>query len=140
MTSVPTIGFDYRPSWWPGVLLTMIAVLALAAIASSGMPWWLSLATGGLVLAYLVHACRRSRVSPVRTVRWEADGGWWLRLDADEDIPARLVHARVVAGLVILGLAWAGRQRTVLLLFPDNLHGDIRRRLRMRLSVPADSN
>jgi len=139
MTSAPGIGFEYRPSRWPPTLLVTLGVLSLAAIASSGVPAWLAVILALAVIAYVAISFRQGRPCRVREALWRADGGWQLRLHDDTTVEACLLHARVLAGAVILRLGWAPRHREALLLFADNLDADTRRRLRMRLSEGTDT-
>jgi toxin CptA len=140
MRSAPSIGFDYRPSRWPRRLLAMLGVLALVAIVDSGAGPYLALLMSIAVGAWVVVALRRGRSSIVRRATWRADGGWQLHLRDDSEVEARLLDARMVAGAIILRLGWPPRAREALLLFPDNLDAETRRRLRMRLSAGTDND
>lgn len=140
MTSAPAIGFDYAPSRWPSILLTMLGLLSLVAIALSGVATWLAVLVAMVAVAHVIVSMRRSAHNRVRQVLWRTDGGWQLDLHDDTAVEARLLQARVLAGAIFLRLRWAPRGQAALLLFPDNLDADTRRRLRMRLSAGTDND
>jgi toxin CptA len=140
MTSAPGIGFEYRPSRWPTALLVTLGALSLAAIAYSGVDAWLAVLLVLAVMAYATISFRRGRACRVREAMWRADGGWQLRLHDDTTVEARLLEARQMAGAIVLRLGWTPKHREALLLFPDNLDADTRRRLRMRLSEGTDTD
>ncbi len=139
MTSAPSIGFEYRPSRWPSRLLVLIGALALLSIWISGVPRLAAVGLSLLVMAVVAGYIRQQGRSPVRLVTWRSDGGWQLQLPDDSEVEAQLLDARHRGALIMLRLRWATRGRATLLLFPDNLDADTRRRLRMRLSASADS-
>ena len=151
MRSAPSIGFEYRPSRSLTACATGVLLLALLAIALSGIPPWLAALLGALTLAYGGFALRRYLRPPVRALTWRSDGSLAIALsrrsgDAGEAEGA-LHAARVFGPLVVLQLRWPPRGRCALWLLPDNLEADARRRLRARLhtdgaqpaSVNADS-
>ncbi len=138
MTSAPAIGFEYRPSRWLRRLPAAAAALAVLAIGACGLAWWLKAAATAAVLVAAASAWRKAARSPVRAAGWRGDGDWSLRLDDGADVAARLASCRIYGGTVLLRLAAPGRRPWPLLLAPDNLDADTRRRLRMRLaSGPA---
>lgn len=140
MRSAPSIGFEYRPSRWPQAALVLVAVLALAALFLSALPRPAAWALAGLVAVYMVRACRDAGKHEVSTVTWRVDGGWTLRLVDDHDVEARLLGARTAGSAIVLRLAWEPRGREALILMPDNLDADTRRRLRLRLSAMPDTD
>jgi toxin CptA len=135
MTSAPAIGFEYRPSRWLPRLLWLLAVLALFAVATCGLPVWLKLVLAMLVVALVFLAVRRHRASPVTAAGWSGEGGWSLHLADRSDTPASLASFRVLGACILLRLRTATLGEQVLLLAPDNSDADIRRRLRMRLAM-----
>lgn len=135
MTSAPAIGFEYLPSRWLPRLLWALAVLALIAIASCGLPWWLKLPLAALATMLVFRAVRRYRASSVKAAGWSGEGGWSLRLADHSDTPASLASFRVLGECILLRLRTASLGEQVLLLTPDNSDADIRRRLRMRLAT-----
>jgi toxin CptA len=134
MTSAPAIGFEYRPSRWPARLFVAISVIAVLAVALSGMPSWAQV----LVALGVAIACGRALrqlQSPVNAAGWAHSSGWTLRgLDATDE-PASLRSFKVVGSLVLLRLSSPRYGKLTLWLMPDNTDADIRRRLRMRLAV-----
>ncbi|OOG39578.1 hypothetical protein B0E52_12860 [Rhodanobacter sp. C06] len=135
MTSVPAIGFEYRPSRWLPRLLQAVAVLAMLAVLLSGLPWWLKTVLLVAVALVAYRAMRRWSASLVRAAGWSGEGGWSLRLADHSDLPASLASFRVLGACILLRLRAAPLGEQVLLLAPDNSDADIRRRLRMRLAT-----
>lgn len=135
MTSAPAIGFEYRPSRWLPRLLWVLAALALLAIASCGLPAWLKLATAALLVALVLRAVRRHRLSPIAAAGWGGEGGWSLHLTDHRDVPASLASFRVLGECILLRLRTTSLGEQALLLAPDNSDADTRRRLRMRLAT-----
>ena len=135
MTSAPAIGFEYRPSRWLPRLLNAVAVLAILAIALSGLPVWLKLLLSAVAALLAWRAVRRWWASPVRAAGWSGEGGWSLHLADHRDAAATLASFRVLGDCILLRLRAASLGEQVLLLAPDNSDADIRRRLRMRLAT-----
>lgn len=133
MTSAPAIGFDYRPSRWPVRLLAGMTVLALMALAASGVPWWLQGLSAAASIVLAAHALRRASRSSVTGVGLAGDG-WTLYREGRSENPATLASFRILGSCVLLRLESAG-EVTALLLAPDNSDADLRRRLRMRLAA-----
>jgi toxin CptA len=133
MTSAPAIGFDYRPSRWPARLLGVVVTLALAAIVTSGAPWWLQLLLSAASLAFAAQALRRASRTGVAGVGLAGER-WTLYRGDRSETPATLASSRVLGTCVLLRLKCAG-ETVVLLLAPDNSDADLRRRLRMRLAA-----
>ncbi|WNL47951.1 hypothetical protein RKE25_10105 [Dyella sp. BiH032] len=135
MTSVPAIGFEYRPSRGFERALACVTVLAAVAVWLSGMPWWGCLPVSFALGAALALACRRWRGGAPRAAMWAADGHWMLRQAASEDVAASLLSFRTGPACLWLRLQPASRPPVSLLLAPDNSDADLRRRLRMRLAA-----
>jgi toxin CptA len=133
MTSAPAIGFEYRPSRMLRRGLIAVAAMAVLAVASCGLAWWLKLPLGAAVVLATWQSVRRLAAVPVVAAGWSADSDWTLRLIDHEDVPATLASFRVFGVFVLLRLQTVERGTQVLLLAPDNSDRDIRRRLRMRL-------
>jgi toxin CptA len=136
MTSAPAIAFEYRPSRLLRRALIGVATLAVASLLLGAWPWWCKLPAAAGVVLSLCIALRRWARTPVAAVGWSGEGGWRVLSAAGEDMPAELLSCRVIGGAAVLRLAWTGR-RVALILLPDNLDADMRRRLRMRLSLPV---
>jgi toxin CptA len=142
MKSAPAIGFDYRASRLLILATSIVALLAVAAVWLSGLPWLAQLAlslgiaaAAGVALGNLLRPC-------VRAVRWRSDGGADVFLndrlgDGRREVQGEICAARVMGPLVALSLRWPPRGRATLWLLPDNLDPETRRRLRMRLGAGA---
>ena len=137
MTSAPAIGFEYSPSRWLPRLLGGMSVLALLAILLAAVPFWLKYPLALMPLLAARHAAMRFKRSPVRAAGWSRDGSWTLRLASGDDLAASLESFRAIGDFIWLRPSLAGNGSVVLLLAPDNTDADIRRRLRMRLALPA---
>ncbi|WP_266181638.1 hypothetical protein [Dyella humicola] len=137
MTSAPAIGFEYSPSRWLPRLLAGMSMLALLAILLAAVPFWLKYPLALMPVLAARYAALRFKRSPVRGAGWSRDGSWTLRFASGDDLPASLGSFRVIADVIWLRLTLAGGGSVVLLLAPDNTDADIRRRLRMRLALPA---
>jgi toxin CptA len=137
MKSAAAIVFDYRPSRWLQAGLIGAVLLALLAVAASGIP---AAAKAIAVVAALVCAAvelRRLRNPRVHRCAWHADGQWRLRDAAGNDHVAALLQASAHAGLIVLRLRVPVHGHVALVLLPDNCDAETRRRLRVRLSHAA---
>jgi len=134
MTSAPAIGFEYRASRRVACLLALVTLLAVLAIALSGVPLILRVVLVVAALASCYRALRRLNL-PISAAGWASQSGWTLRGVDGEDDPATLLSSRSMLGMVLLRLASQRYGRLTLWLVPDNSDADIRRRLRMRLTV-----
>lgn len=140
MRSVPAITFEVRPSRWLMLALTAIALLAVVAVMLCALPLWLRLALAVVVIGYTAQTLHGLRHPKLAKVGWRSDQTWGLRLIDDTETDARLRTSRVLGAMIVLRLSWEPRGRTALVLLPDNMDVDTRRRLRMRLSAQADSD
>ncbi|HET6546320.1 MAG TPA: hypothetical protein VFG55_06190 [Rhodanobacteraceae bacterium] len=133
MKSAVTIGFDYRPS----IALTgagaCVVLLATAAVLASGMPLPLRAVLAPVVLLAGTRALWRFLRSPVRHVA-HGLAGWTLvgGRGSAEAVTLR-GHARIGA-LHALDFLQDSGKRARIVLTPDNLDADRRRRLRLILS------
>lgn len=138
MKSVSAITFELRPSWLLGLGLALLTGLALSAIWSSGLrnrPE-AAAAVSLLCLVLLLRQLRSLFVSRWRRASWDSAGNWLL-LDADSAaLPAELLAWHGLGTCLLLRLR-AGGGRIRLVLLPDNLDADTRRRLRVRLQQSA---
>jgi len=135
MTSAPAIGFEYHPSRLLRRVLLLVAALALLGVIACALPTWLKGLLALLVAAAAWRARRSLRRTPVRAAGWSREDGWTLHLAGHRDVPARLLSFRVLGGFVLLRLGLPGRGAQTMLLAPDNMDVDTRRRLRMRLAT-----
>ena len=138
MKSAPAIAFDYRPSRWLAIAIVLVALLALIALALSGIDLWMKLVIGCVACIYAGYALWRFLYAPARRVAWHAAGHWRVAdIDGDEHV-AELQHAVVRGDWIVLTLRHSNGERVPLVLAPDNCDVDIRRRLRVRLARARD--
>lgn len=134
MKSAPAIAFDHRPSRRVAAGVVAIALLALVAVALSGIDPWIRLTVGFAACGYAVLALWRFLATPARRVAWH-EAGHWRILDADgQERVAELQHAVVRGAWIALTLRRTDGRRVALVLAPDNCTADVRRRLRIRLA------
>jgi toxin CptA len=135
MTSAPAIGFEYRASRWIPGLFLFVTALTLLAVFLSGASVILQASLAVAAILACIHAWHRLRL-PVYAVGW-SKSGWTLRgLDGGDD-PAVLRSHRVMGSFILLRLSSQRYGKLTLWLMPDNSDADVRRRLRMRLALPA---
>lgn len=140
MRSVPAIIFDVRPSRWLMLALMAVAILAVVAVMLCALPLWLRLALAVVVVGYAAQTLHGLRHPKLAKVGWRSDETWGLRLIDGTETEGELRTSRVLGAMIVLRLSWAPRGRAALVLLPDNMDADTRRRLRMRLSAQADTN
>jgi toxin CptA len=137
MRSAPAIGFECRPSRTLSVCIVVLTVLALVAIALSGLPLAVNAILVAGALVYGATALWRYRRPRVIALTWRADGSVSLRLaqragGQSEEVQGTLQDARMLGFIIVLHLRWPGGRAGVWIL-PDNLDAEPRRRLRVRL-------
>lgn len=137
MRAAPAVAFECRVSRMLVAAAAGVSLLALWAVAISGVPEWLRvLLLVSVVLSGTVSLARLLRPR-VQSLLWRADGAVELavrnRMDRGAAVLGSLQGARVMGPLIVLVLRWPPRGRASLWLLPDNLDPDTRRRLRMRL-------
>lgn len=125
-----------RPSRWHAALLAVVHLLALVALALSGVQIWLAVALGVAVLASFAYTLRRFAMlrdarSVVR-VEWRADG-WRLALRSGESVTAHLESSVVLGWLVVMNFRDATRTHFPVTVLPDSVDADAFRRLRVLL-------
>jgi len=135
MKSAPAITFDYSPSRRLVVALTGVTLLAVLAMAASGIETWMKLLLGAVACSYATAAMRKLLHPVVRRCAWQESGHWRVRDAASgDDHAASLLGASVLGDLIVLRLRSALQRSTTLILMPDNSDPDTRRRLRVRLA------
>jgi toxin CptA len=139
MKSATAIAFDYHASRTLVVAICTVALLAIVALALSGMPLWLKIAVGVFACAYLAHALHRFLHTPVRRAAWHAAGHWRIADAGGTEHVAELEHAVVRSTWIVLRLRRSDRMPIALVLGPDNSDADLRRRLRVRLARVSDA-
>lgn len=135
MKSAAAITFERRPSWLLALSLALLTGLALVAVWSSGLRERPEAA--GLVsllcLILLLRQLRSQFVSPWRRAAWDSAGNWQLMDAHSAVLPVRLAAWHVLGLCLLLRLRGGDGERVNLMLLPDNLDADTRRRLRVRL-------
>lgn len=140
MRSVPAITFEVRPSRGLTLALMVVALLAVVAIMLCALALWLRLMLALFAIGYAAWAINKLRHPGLAAVGWRSDHTWGLRLIDGTETDARLRTSRVLGAMIVLRLSWSPRGRAALILLPDNMDADTRRRMRMRLSAQADSD
>lgn len=133
MKSAPTIAFDYRPSRWIGTAGALVCAAAAFAPWLSGLPWLARVALSLAAIAFGTHALNRFLNPHFRRIAYRASG--WVVLDAHdtEHVAALESHAHLGV-LLALGFRTGPRARQRVVLTPDNLDADSRRRLVLMLA------
>ncbi|MEP7043642.1 MAG: hypothetical protein ABI843_11305 [Dokdonella sp.] len=133
MKSAPTIAFDYRPSRW--IAGAGCGVLALAVLAPSLTALPVIARIGVSLFALVAGACalRRHLLPRFRRIAWRASG--WVLVDpAGEEHAALLISQAHLGALLALGFRYGPRARFRMVLAPDNLDAQTRRRLILLLA------
>jgi toxin CptA len=133
MKSAPAIAFDYRPSRWLAAAIVLIVLLALLALAFSGIDLWVKLGLACTACIYAAYALLRFLSVPLRRIAWHAAGHWRIVDARGAEYVVELRHAAVRGDWIVLIFRRTDGERVPLVLAPDNCDTDIRRRLRVRL-------
>ena len=139
MKSAAAITFDYRPSRWLQFGLSGAAVLAVLAVAASGIgvvPKALAIAATAAAFAFELRRLRRPIIA---CCAWHADGQWRVRDTSGNDHAAALLQSSVRGVLIVLRLRVPTHGSVALVLLPDNCDEPTRRQLRVRLARGADN-
>jgi len=131
--SAPTIAFDYRPSRWIGSAAGLAAVLAAAAPWLSSLPVIACAAVSLIALAAGAQALRQHARPRFVRVAWRASG-WSLVDRAGNEHAALLVSHAHLGALLALGFRDGVRSYFRIVLAPDNLDAQTRRRLILLLA------
>jgi toxin CptA len=139
MKSAAAIAFDYRPSRWVAAAIASVTLLALAAIAVSGIPLALKIALASAASAYAAWSLRGFLRVNTRRIAWQQGGHWRIAdIDGSEHV-AELESGIVRGGWIVLRLRRADGRRIAIVLGPDNSDTDVRRRLRVQLTRVHDA-
>jgi toxin CptA len=139
MKSAAAIAFDYRPSRWLFAAIVLMPLLAIAAIASSGMPGWIKAACGIVACDCAGFALGGYWRPSVHRAVWQSAGHWRISdADGGEHV-AELVGSAVRGAWIVLNLRRSDGRRLALILGPDNCDVDVRRLLRVRLARIANA-
>ncbi len=133
MKSAPTIAFDYRPSRWIGAAAALVCVAAACAPWLSGLPWLACAALSLAASAFGAHALHRFWNPRFHRIAYRASG--WLVLDAHDTEHAAVLESHAHLGISLaLGFRTGPRSRQRVVLTPDNLDVQSRRRLVLMLA------
>lgn len=128
MKSAPSIAFDYAPSRLVSAALCVVAVLAAATPWLSALPAMVCVVLSLLAIVVAAIAARTFRAPPFVRIAWRGDG--WVLLDRAGVEHAALLRAyRHLGAFVTLDWRHARRARFRVVLAPDNLDAETRRRL-----------
>lgn len=132
MKSAQAIAFDVAPSRRFEIVLLALAAAAMVAVTLSGLPY--ADAVRGLVLIGAIFAGSRYRRTGAWRVAWREDGTWGVADAQSVASEATLAGWSRLGHHVVLRLTLASGRRLSLLLLPDNVDADTRRRLVVRLA------
>ena len=128
MKSAPSIAFDYAPSRLVFGALCVVAGLAAAAPWFSALPVVIGVVLSLLVIGCATMAFRSFQAPPFVRIAYRGDG--WVLLDRAGSEHAASLHAyRHLGAFVTLDWRHARRARFRVVLAPDNLDAETRRRL-----------
>ncbi|ANB19141.1 hypothetical protein [Dokdonella koreensis] len=127
MRSAPAIAFDYRPSRLLIAALTVMGSLALVAVALCGLGLPLKLAVAAIVVVCVIRALT-GLIRPAYTRIAHGEAGWVLVRRSGAEAAAALSKHVKLGALQVLDLRVDSRSFRVVVL-PDNLEPDLRRRL-----------
>ncbi len=134
MKSAPGIAFDYRPSRLVALAAGAIAQLAGSGVLLSGLPLWQKIIIALIALISSVLGLQRHLARDiVRIARGE--GGWRL-LDREGRESVVTLAGHMQRGfLLVLAFSGDGRRQRRVVLAPDNIDRETRRRLLLVLAV-----
>lgn len=132
MTSAPSLSFEPRISRIALLLTAVIATLAIIAIALSGLPGAGRFALAAAVAIAAVRTWLRLRRVADLHCALQADRNWLIRT-ANGEFPGTLDRAHDLGFLIALHLHRDDGRRVDVVLWPDSIDPDTRRRLRLWL-------
>lgn len=132
MKSAPSLSFEASPSSIALALTLAIAVLAIWAGAASGLAIEVKLALAALIVSAGVRhlQLRRSASSPRCTLQSEGD---WLLVAGNTETRVDLHRSHDLGFLIALHFRSELKRRIDVVLWPDSIPPDARRRLRVWL-------
>ena len=135
MKSAAAIAFDYRPSRWIAVAIVLIAMLAVLAVALSGVALAWKVALACVACAYAAWSLDRFlRANNIRRAAWQQAGHWRVVDTNGNEFVAELDSGIVRGAWIVLRLRRTDGRRVTMILGPDNSDVDTRRRLRIQLA------
>ena len=134
MKSAAALAFDYRRSRMLLAAAGVVLLLALAAVALSGLVYWQKAALIAAACAYAAYALRTSPGAAVRRCAWHESGQWRLRDREGEEHAAVLLQSTVRGPLIALVFQAGALRRVSLVLLPDNCDAEDRKSTRLNSS------
>ncbi|HSM99872.1 MAG TPA: protein YgfX [Rudaea sp.] len=134
MKSATAIAFDYRPSCWLVAAIALMAVLAVAAIALSGIPSWIRIFGAIAAVACAGFSLGRYLRPLVRRAAWQQGGHWHVADAGGREFTAELIRGVARGAWIVLNLRRSDGRHLALILGPGNCTADTRRQLRVRLA------
>ncbi len=133
MKSAPTIAFDYRPSRGVGVAAALVCLAAAAVPWLSALPPLACVTLSSAAIAFGMHALQQFRKPRFRRIAYRASG--WILMDAHDTEHAAVLESHAHLGVLLaLGFRTGPRSRLRVMLAPDNLDAQSRRRLVLMLA------
>lgn len=134
MKSAPGIAFDYRPSRLIALAVSAITLFAVLAVLLSGLPFWQKIVIALIALISGALGLRRHLTRDVVRIA-RGEGGWRL-VDREGRESVVTLAGHVQRGfLLVLAFAGEGWRQRRLVLAPDNIDRETRRRLLLVLAV-----
>jgi hypothetical protein len=138
MKSAPDLSLEPRRSRVGAGLLSGMAVLSVVAILVSGLGAWSAIGVIAIVVVVAILFARRAGVLPT-SYRLQPDGRWVL-VDAVRSSTAELVAREDLGIVIVLHFRDDAARRIDLVLWPDSVDADTRRRLRAWLMRSAGTS
>ncbi|MEP7096341.1 MAG: hypothetical protein ABI748_01655 [Dokdonella sp.] len=133
MKSAPTIAFDYRPSRAVGIAGALLCVAAGVAPWLSALPLYACAGCSLAVIAWGGRALKQFWNPGFCRIAYRASG--WVLLDVNATEHAAVLESHAHLGvLIVLGFRTGSRSRLRVVLTPDNLDAQPRRRLVLMLA------
>jgi hypothetical protein len=116
----------------------LLFINALAAISILLLPWHFLLRLVFLVSVLLLSYFLRYKTSACKRIVWQSGNHWLLTIDDVTSEAVLLPETLVSFWLVILLFRLEGGRRCSVLIWPDSVHADAFRRLRVRLKLDGE--
>ncbi|MBK6728755.1 MAG: hypothetical protein IPG63_16310 [Xanthomonadales bacterium] len=132
MRSAPSLSFEASPSRIAGALTLCITLMAMLAVAASGLASSAKLVLLALIVLAGSLQLRLRRGDPGPRCTLQSEGDWLLVLGTDET-RAELQRSHDLGFLIALQFRSDGGRRIDLALWHDSIPAETRRRLRVWL-------
>lgn len=116
----------------------LLFINALAAISILLLPWHFLLRLVFLVSVLLLSYFLLYKTSACKRIVWQSGNHWLLTIDDVTSEAVLLPETLVSFWLVILLFRLEGGRRCSVLIWPDSVHADAFRRLRVRLKLDGE--